>query len=620
MSMKGRKAAWAVGLCITIAGCPSDDAPADTDTDTDATTAAMPTSGADASATDGVDDSTGDPTGGPGSGLMPCNPTVPEACAEGVCAGAPQAGFYCRPACSDMAEEGTSCGAGDVCLPVGAGNDGLACFDVSNCDLLTGDGCDVAGGESCVAVSLEPVRTACVPSGTTPIGQSCDPLGMHDCAVGSACLASDIADGDPGVCTQLCLPADPLPDGCSTCTPLNADIGTCTECSVLDDQCPDGQQCQPTNEFLGGACIDHGDVPTGGQCIPFDPTMSCVEGNLCFETEVDDVFACVATCDPMSGACVTGEPCVDLGVIVPGADPGQVGVCVDTGAQLCDPDAMPTGCAAGDICLQIEQNLGLCGGPCDPTDGETACGANEFCIPEQDGMLFLDPFGEGNGACGSGCTSDAQCGGGTCLLVDGLSADGICGTTCDPAMGAAGCGAGENCVPTTADPMVGACVAGGAACDPMLSAQCAPSAGACVALDGGASGACMMSCFVQDPNACGGVVTCNEKTGAQWHGGVCLGGGRPCDPIAQDCGPMQTCDVQGGGPIGGTAFVCDDAGMLPVGGNCAADDGACGPGLFCFADVCVAACDPAVGGCAMGTCTDLSDQIYLPANSFGLCL
>ena len=83
---------------------------------------------------------------------------------------------------------------------------------------------------------------------------------------------------------------------------------------------------------------------------------------------------------------------------------------------------------------------------------------------------------------------------------------------------------------------------------------------------------------------------------------------------------MGTCAVQGGGPLGGTAFVCDEAGMIPEGGNCAAEDSACGPGLLCFADVCVSTCDPLVGGCVMGMCTDVSAQAYLPAGSFGLCL
>jgi hypothetical protein len=615
-----RKTNLGLGLglgLVLIGGCPSDGGQADTETDGASTgTSSSATEGPDAT---GVDDSTGDPTGGPGSGLVSCDPTEEMSCAEGVCAGAPQAGFYCRPACSDTAEPGTSCGSDDVCLPVGAGNEGLACFDVADCDLLTADGCDIAAGESCVAVSLEPVRTACVPSGNTGASLPCDPLGMHDCGPGLACLGSDFEGGDPGVCTLLCLPQEALPAECATCIPLNPDIGTCTECSALDDQCPRGQQCQPTNEFLGGICVDHGTGGPGDPCVPGDPTMACLAGHLCLEGDVDDAFICVETCDPAMPMCSGDETCLDVGVIVPGADPGQLGLCIAGTEQYCDPDAMPTGCVIGDVCLAFDVGIGVCGSPCDPT-AMGKCDPNEFCFPELDGAPFYDPYVAGNGACGDGCATDGECGGGTCLRLDALTSTGVCGVTCDPANGAADCGVGEGCVPTPGDPMVGACVLGGTACDPASSGECAPPTGACVALEGAASGVCLQSCFVQDPSACMGAGVCHGKTDPQWHGGVCLGGGAPCDPVAQDCGPGMTCEVSGGGPIGGTALLCIEAGALPEGGDCSADDGACGEGLYCVADVCVATCDPGGPPCAMGICTDLSAQFYLPLGTVGVCL
>jgi hypothetical protein len=131
----------------------------------------------------------------------------------------------------------------------------------------------------------------------------------------------------------------------------------------------------------------------------------------------------------------------------------------------------------------------------------------------------------------------------------------------------------------------------------------------------------MFPCFVSDPMACVAVgASCHVKTDPIWHGGVCLGGGPTCDPIAQDCGAGQTCGVTGGGPIGGNAILCDDAGMIAEGGDCSGDDGGCAPGLYCLEDTCVATCDPAAPACARGTCTDISAAFYLPASTVGACL
>lgn len=615
----------APSLCISflcaLSGACGDDMTGAVGTDTGGTGSSSggPTTVADPT-TAGLDDSTG--SGGDTTSdtvLEPCDPLAADACEKGVCAGAPQAGFYCRPACSGMAQAGDACGADDVCLPVGIGT-GLACFDVQPCDLPSAEGCDLAAGESCVAVSLEPLRTACVPSGTTASGMPCNPAGMHPCDVGLACLGSDLDGGDPGICTPLCLPPEPLPPACALCIPLNDDIGTCSECSVLDDQCPEGTQCQPTNELLGGVCVPLGPGGPGDPCTIVG-AESCQDDHLCLETDVDDTFACTPVCDPAAPMCPGELSCVDVGVFLPGAPEGQLGVCVDTPVVYCDPDARPTGCPGARECLEVGEGVGVCGETCDPTQGDAACADNEACLPAQDGAIFLDAFVEGNGACGTGCMDDTACGGGTCLLLAGLDTAGLCGTTCTPG-GGAECAVGETCVPTTADPQVGACVPGGTACDPdAMIGQCAASGGACIAREGAATGTCVPGCYVQDPAACGGMpAACHARTDSAWHAGVCLGGGEPCDPIAQDCDAGQTCDVTGGGPIGGHAMLCGMAGAAPEGSDCSTDADVCGPGLACFGDACRAHCDPAIGTCVAGTCTDISAALYLPAGSVGVCV
>jgi hypothetical protein len=169
--------------------------------------------------------------------------------------------------------------------------------------------------------------------------------------------------------------------------------------------------------------------------------------------------------------------------------------------------------------------------------------------------------------------------------------------------------------------MVGACILGGASCDPAVPDSCiGVSQPACVALDGLPNeGACMPPCFVQDPVGCDGTpLDCHAKTDPIWHSGSCFGQPDACDPIAQTgCGASQTCTIMGGGPLGGVAYVCDDAGSVPEGDDCSSDD--CEEGLACVEDVCSEFCDPLNDNCTTGVCTDISAVFYLPADTIGVC-
>ncbi len=620
-----RRSLLSLGLAsmlTTLSGCPGDDGSGSgTGTDTDVATGDTGTTG---DVTGGLD-STGDDSGSTGEPagveLMPCDPTAEMPCDQGECAGHPMSGFYCRPRCSGMAEPGTPCGSDDVCLPTTPGSMETACYDVQECDFVTGDGCNLDAGDSCVVVAFEPLQTACVPTGNTAAGDGCDPPGMLDCGPGLACLGGDLDTGAQGLCTGWCEPDGALPPNCPACIALGEQVGTCSECGVLGDDCPDGAQCQLANELLGGECVDYGPGGLGAPCEPLDPAESCQEGLLCADLDGDEEGGpvCLQPCDPANPVCTgEGESCLDISLLEPEAPSGELGVCLAVGVMVCDPMAEPSTCAPGDNCLDLG-GIGICGATCDPADGTMACDPNFACFPSDGTDINFGPFTEGNGACGAGCSSDIDCGGQTCLLLDGIESDGLCGTTCTP--GAPGtCAGGETCVATPGDPMIGACMPGGNNCNPTNIGDC--GAAACVPLEGEMLiGICVASCFEQDPVACGGMPSmCQSKTDPIWHEGTCVGGGPPCSLVEDDCGPGRACGVVGGGPFGGQAFLCDDAGPLGEGGDCSGDDSACGAGVGCIGGVCREWCDPMAPVCGSGSCTDVSLGFYLPAGTIGACL
>jgi hypothetical protein len=474
-----------------------------------------------------------------------------------------------------------------------------------------------------VLVDVGPLATACVPSGDAAEFTPCAPNGMLECGVGLGCFGSELEDPDgpeDGGCMAWCIPGDPLPAGCSECIPYTEEVGTCAECSVIEQDCPDGSQCHPVNELLGGVCTEYGPGGDGDPCSVSEPAESCQEGYLCIEND-EDLLECVQICDLANPVCDDPDKyCIDVGLLDENVPNGQLGLCIETDQQFCDPEADPTTCAPGQQCIEMSPGLGLCADDCDPMNGENACAGNYACWPTWDGAPYMVPFFAGNGICGAGCVDNAGCGGETCLLLDGLEMDGICGVTCTPASPTE-CEAEETCVPTPGDPLVGACILGGASCDPAVPDSCVGvSQPACVALDGlPTEGACMPPCFVQDPAGCEGApLDCHAKTDPMWHSGSCFGQADACDPIAQSgCDAGQTCTVMGGGPFGGVAYVCDEAGSVPEGDDCSSDD--CEEGLACVEEVCSEFCDPLNDNCTVGTCMDISVTLYLPADTIGVC-
>jgi len=327
----------------------------------------------------------------------------------------------------------------------------------------------------------------------------------------------------------------------------------------------------------------------------------------------------VESCDPSDAMCSDeGSSCLDVGLFVPGAPSGELGVCLETPIPLCDPEVMPSSCMAGENCLDVGGGLGICGASCDPAEGELGCMGNSACFPSDGTQINFGPFVEGNGACGADCSTDLECGGDTCLHLDGLAVDGLCGATCTPGM-AGGCPMGSACVATPEDPGIGACMVGATICNPTNIGDC--GTGACIPMEGEALiGICLPACFGQDPLACGGMpAQCQSKSDPIWHEGTCVGGGDPCNLIEDECGPGQACGVLGGQAFGGQAFLCDTAGPLGEGGDCSMDGELCGAGVGCVEGVCRFWCDPLADACVTGTCNDISFALYLPPDTIGVC-
>jgi hypothetical protein len=579
-----RASAW--WLVVLLGACRSGGEDIDDESTGETGDASTSEPGSDGTSDDAPDpDSTDD--GGTPLGPIACDPRADE-CAPQRCAGAPIGGFWCRPPCSSMAMEGTECSEG-LCLPAGGEPEPLACFGVRECDPITDEGC--GDDESCVVVDLSPVRVACVPRGDGALGDACGPAGAHACAPGSACLGASLDDDGAGVCTAWCEPGSASSAECPACVAVSDTLGACGECDVLDDGCEAGTHCQPVNEVLAGECQPDGTGLPGMPCDPTGAGAGCIAGLVCIEL-LPDTHACIQPCDPGGPACTDPDAsCVDVAALDPAAPVDQLGVCLATGAVTCDPLDAPAGCDDGLVCLVVAPGVGLCGADCDPTAGDEACEGNAACLPEADGEVDVAPFIAGNGACGAACMLDDDCTTGTCLLLAGLDAAGVCSE------------------------------GGETPCDPSMPASCTdPDALACVATDDGTSGVCLPSCFVQDPAACGDPTACHGKTDPEWHSGVCFGQEPACDPIAQDCLGAQSCVIIGGTAIGGHAFVCSGAGAVAEGGDCTDDAATCAAGLVCTADVCRVPCDPAAEACDTGTCTDVGAAFYLPADTVGVCM
>lgn len=132
-------------------------------------------------------------------------------CAPGYfCA---SAGSVCRRYCCGS----TGCAAGQTCIPAGVTGSAAGFCIVTGCDAAAQSGCPNAG---CYPLALDDgtVITACLATGSLPIGETCD--GTVQCVPGAACFGT--------TCRQICRPSSPSCDsGTCTPTPGATDLGAC---------------------------------------------------------------------------------------------------------------------------------------------------------------------------------------------------------------------------------------------------------------------------------------------------------------------------------------------------------------------------------------------------------
>jgi hypothetical protein len=582
-----------------------------------------------------------DPAAGVCLAATPCGETPDCPCLE---VSALTVGSVCLQPC--WAGDPVACWSGvQDCLPrAGAEwHTGLCVGFGAACDAVAQSGC--AGAETCAPFALAGLGgTAwrCRPAGSGPEGEPC--LDQAGCAPGLECmLGACRAFCDPtvpacgtGSCLDVgelyllapgvlgaCLPAcgDTACDPGEDCAGCPDDCGTCAPwCG--DTACDPDEDCT-TCELDCGACPFCGD----GSCD--SPSTGLGAGEDCFTCEAD-CGDCEGTCG--DDLCSPFESCLDC--------PADCGECQEScGDEVCtfgetcwecpaDCEACPWTCGDGacdddETCLSCPADCDLfgfaCLATCNPQDGAEACDGNAACVPTLDDRLFPAPFEVGNGACGEGCSADADCGGGVCLSLLGLDTTGLCAPSCTP--GGATCADGRTCVPLPGEPERGACAPGPACGDGL--AGCPPEAAACVPWESVAAyGLCLPGCWWQDELACDGLGACHPRTTAPWSQGLCVGQPEACDPVAQiGCSEDQTCVVLGGAAISGQARICSArVGEQIEGDPCDPWSVFCAPGLVCIEGACAPFCDPTdLDACAPLACDDIGALFHLPLGALGVC-
>lgn len=232
-------------------------------------------------------------------------------------------------------------------------------------------------------------------------------------------------------------------------------------------------------------------------------------------------------------------------------------------------DCSVTGCPAGQTCIS-----GSCvpdtapppppppaggAGLCEPCSAHSECGgADDYCLS----------YPDGNGYCGSVCTSDADCGGDRCLTLSN---------------GARQCvrydGASPSCTGGGGGPAPGGCTtdsdcASGERCD----------RGVCISAGGGATplgGACAAH---------------GECASGTCFDGVCT---QTCDWPVGACPSGFYCDGLATGACGAGVCLAGTSGAAAIGEGCSENTDCAN--FYCFLGVCSEPCNPeTVGACPGG--------------------
>jgi hypothetical protein len=189
-------------------------------------------------------------------------------------------------------------------------NGTMACTDLDPalgpCDPICQTGCD--DGDHCVAGG-DPLAAMCGPAGAGEQGQACQE--DSDCGVGLHCRS---VGGGALRCSYYCNPlvAD---TGCPpnhACNRLVADqrLGACIAIehlcdAVPTDTCADPEECYDT--LNGRRCVQAGDTAEDGSCTR---STDCQVGLRCVEV-ANMGLVCQPICDPDGGdgQCADGDTC-----------------------------------------------------------------------------------------------------------------------------------------------------------------------------------------------------------------------------------------------------------------------------------------------------------------------
>lgn len=276
------------------------------------------------------------------------------------------------------------CCSGNVCLPIGAQQNGAqcgtggqacqscgtamcmsgVCQGAGTCDKNTcADGCCTAQGQ-CLQHAYQ------TPAQCGTLGNPCGSCGAGQCqsgqCTGSACNATNCT----GCCTaqgQCLLPASQNSAACGTGGQACQSCGTsaCTNgvcqgsCANCQQGCCSGTQCLLYAQQGPAACgsagapcmpcgapglCTNGICSGGGTCSPATCAAGCCSGNTCLLPDQQTPQAC-----GLSGAacerCPTQAPSCNAGV-----------------CQACGPTSCPNGCCSGQQCiLYVQQSKAACG-------------------------------------------------------------------------------------------------------------------------------------------------------------------------------------------------------------------------------------------------------------------
>ncbi len=545
-------------------------------------------------------------------------------CTNGVCGGGapvacPQDDNDCTANACDPAtgaclvsqvtgscDDADPCTNNDQCSAGVCSGTPRVCDDGNPC---TDDVCDVTVYGGCGA---EPNNNPCDDGDPCTDSDVCQ-LGtcagsQTICDDGNPCT-DDVCDADTfGGCGFLANTA-PCDDG-DACT-IN-DLCSGTECAGSTKSCNDNLECTTDSCQADGSCSN---VPTVGAtcglglCVGdycetanfCDGIPTCNDAGQCVRTPVDcddDDPCTVDSCEPTTGAC-TNTP-LDC------SDQNTECATYACSAGTCEPTFSDAACEDGNQCTADACVNGMCshtptaGQPCavlcegagceiNLCDGEPTCNEAGECIQtavdcDDNDLCTDDACDPATGACSNvavDCSNlDTECATYECAGATGV---------CEPAFSQDACDDGDLCTNDSCDTATGQCVNSDVDCsDSNTECQffsCEAATGACIgegndaACDDGdpcTNDACVGSACVHTPvvcddgNACNGVETCHELTGACVTDGplVCADDGNPCTDHA--CDPATGCVATN------NTNACDDGSACTDGDVCSA--GTCQPG------------------------------------------